>query len=230
MPRTSIPRKRDQAYAAASVINPNPRRNKTDLLYTPESSNENDHQHSKIESKPSEIKTNAMNKQTTVRRIGPKSDDGLFVITRIKNTRAKFVLDTGSCVTILSYEKYSQIEPSIRPPLQEAEINLATADDSPLKVYGQCDVNLGILSRRETFFTVIVADIQVEGLLGMDFIRYFNCEIYPAAKSLVCCQEQVFCEKVNSVKVNRAKCCRLVTSQRIAIPPLSKTIILTNKP
>ena len=79
-----------------------------------------------------EIKRDTEANHTQVRHIGPKSDDGMFVLSKIGDVRAKFVIDTGSCVTILNYDTYKKISPEVKPALKKSNIILRTADDNPL--------------------------------------------------------------------------------------------------
>ena len=103
-------------------------------------------------------------------------------------------------VTILSYEKYHmKLDPHSRPLLERTYVNLTTADDSLQRIYGQCDVNLGILTQKEASYNIIVADIGA-GLLGIDFIRFFNCGFYTEARMVTCCGEQVLCGDVQHTR------------------------------
>lgn len=156
-------------------------------------------------------------------------DSGLFVLGKIHGTRVKFIIDTGSCVTIINYEKYLEIDPSIRPPLETTEMQLRTADDGQLVTFGQCDLELGILNSKSTKFTVIVADIQAEGLLGFNFLKYFDCELYPSSKSLICQGEQVLCGDVSESRIRNVRCQQLINKTSVVIPPRSKMIIEVGK-
>ena len=87
---------------------------------------------------------------------------------KISNQRVKFLIDTGASVTILNYKKYLEIPPENRPSISNANINLFTADKSPLTVYGKIKTDLGVFQYTNTEFEVILADIHGDGLLGMD--------------------------------------------------------------
>jgi hypothetical protein len=99
----------------------------------------------------------------------------------------------------------------------------------PLEVHGQFDIDIGILRNQSTVFTLVVANIQAEGLLVMDFIRYFGCELYPSAKSLVCQGEQVMCGDVGSVNAARGRCCQLKIRETTVIPPRTRIVLLARR-
>ena len=56
----------------------------------------------------------------------------------IKDTRSKFVLDTGACVSLISTGFYYRIPPNQRPELKPADnaLKLEVANDSVLSVDG----------------------------------------------------------------------------------------------
>jgi hypothetical protein len=167
------------------------------------------------------------NKRNLVGRIG-KTSCALFIDGRILGQNLKFLLDTGSIITIISHETYMKIDEQIRPNLTPSKMKLMGADDSSLEVYGQFDCDLGILRQSETMFTVTVVDISGDGLLGMDFIQYYGCEIYPSSMSMMCQNEQIRMSDSETVGINNiksTKCYRVMTSSNALIPPHSKSIL-----
>jgi hypothetical protein len=125
-----------------------------------------------------------------------------------------------------------KINEKLRPVLKTADIELLGADDTQLKVYGQFDCDLGILKRKETVFTTVVVEISGDGLIGMDFIQYFDCKIYASALSLVCQDEQIRCynsETVGIHNINANTHHRLVTHQPTLVPPNSKSVLFVNQ-
>ena len=89
----------------------------------------------------------------------------------------KFLVDSGSDVTILPYGRYLEIPPQLRPPLTPMAIPVYGAGGHPLDVRGTCKVSLGIGT--EVFrvdCTVIEGGICP--ILGMNFIKEHDVSIH----------------------------------------------------
>ena len=93
---------------------------------------------------------------------------GLCVPGAVNDKKVSFVLDTGSSVTIISKRIFDRL-----PVLVEVERTsqkLLLADGSEMPTTGWCNVNIDFGSCAVQW-RVLVAEIQSDALLGLDFIK-----------------------------------------------------------
>ena len=94
---------------------------------------------------------------------------GMFITTYIHGVDVRLLIDTGAMITILSTRTYRKINHLGEQRLQNTNIKLKQADGAAVMVYGviTLDMNLGHTCLPTTF---VVADIQNDGILGMDVL------------------------------------------------------------
>lgn len=95
----------------------------------------------------------------------------MFLTVTVCDTRAKFVVDTGSAVTILSLDMFNKI--SLTSNLELVQLNnkvfLEVANKGSLTVEGM--VKLTFKVNNSNFeWDVFVANIHEDGILGLDFL------------------------------------------------------------
>ena len=106
------------------------------------------------------------------------SGHSAFIKVNVNGVDAKFLVDSGAAVTVISSKLYGSMDASLRPPLvaQLENIQLQAADNGILNVHGTVELNIVI--EDETFvWNAYVADISDDGLLGFDFMHYYNCSL-----------------------------------------------------
>ena len=103
-----------------------------------------------------------------VRRKVPKSD-GLYVKGQVNGVKLMFTADTGATKTIISERVFRQIPEENRPVLQKSP-SIAGACGKPLREFGKAKFKLK-LADLELEKEVIIAEIEDEGLLGMDVLQ-----------------------------------------------------------
>lgn len=92
---------------------------------------------------------------------------GMYVPVTIGKLHVHLLIDTGAMVTILSNSLYKQIQRTNQ--LSPTNIRLKQADGAEVTVYGTVFLTMKIgLSQLQT--SVVVADIQNDGILGMDVL------------------------------------------------------------
>ena len=103
-------------------------------------------------------------------------EEGYFVCVTIKNLPVTFLIDTGSNVTILGksfLEKLpSDIDLSVRPT--KTKMLTVTGEVTPFQ--GKTELELGI-GKQKLKHTVLIADIENKGILGMDFLKAYQCDL-----------------------------------------------------
>ena len=87
-----------------------------------------------------------------------------------------FLVDTGTNVTIIKPSVLDRIAASERPSLETVDTNVFLADGSYLPFIGRGCFSIS-LGKEEVLHDVWVAEIEVDGIIGMDFIRKHNCRL-----------------------------------------------------
>jgi len=92
---------------------------------------------------------------------------------QIAGINVHFLVDNGATVSLLSTDKFGEIESSQRPKLDHRPLKIAMAVGRGLQIVGMFKTNIGI-GQSEIPTTV---QIPGEGVLGMNFMKTANCEI-----------------------------------------------------
>ena len=102
-----------------------------------------------------------------------------------------WLIDTGAARSVLSFEAYNSLPASIKFSLSSGNSAIALANGQQAKTYGVGHVVMR-LGNSEFQMHVIFAEIEDEGILGMDFchklihvltLRETNCQLM--AKCLI---------------------------------------------
>lgn len=100
------------------------------------------------------------------------SKNAVFVDGSICNIPVQMLMDTGSCVTLLN-SKFAQ---SLALVITPSRMKLSAVNNSPVPVVGESSVPLSIGNLTVTH-PVIVADIEPDMLIGIDFLRLNGCTL-----------------------------------------------------
>ena len=96
--------------------------------------------------------------------------DSLFLQATVFGVKVDCLIDTGSTITVVHPNKFKAIDPANRPPLRPWGNHIRLADGGLLKAEGQAQLVLEI-GHQCLEHTVIIADISVSGILGLDFLQ-----------------------------------------------------------
>ena len=88
----------------------------------------------------------------------------------IEGMSVRFLVDTGACVTMLKSSIYWMLPDPRRVTLEEEHRRMLLADGSTLPFTGRGKFTIGV-GPSTVLHEVLVADIEVDGILGMDFLR-----------------------------------------------------------
>ena len=145
-------------------------------------------------------------------------DQGLFVATKIENQCVNMLIDTGASVTILNKAVFDEIYPS--PNLLEpVQVNLITATGEIAPFYGKKIVDLKIdnyIFKHE----ILVADIQNDGILGVDFLSPNKIDVLLSKSCLKVRGKKIPCFHFD--KKLKPTVCRVAVTEDIVVPPGSE--------
>ena len=144
---------------------------------------------------------------------------GLFADCKINNIPAQCLIDTGATLTIMSTQVWENIRPFSSATVESYDGNVFTASGDPVKILGKTTVFIEI-GGIHCSSSIIIADIDLSIILGLDFLKRHNCQIDVAANSLVIQGKK--CKLTCSGSIG---CYRIVVSNKVEIPAMSEMII-----
>ena len=103
-------------------------------------------------------------------------NNGLFVKTVVNGVTARFLVDTGCGPTILNSQIFEKMCSSTKPQLQGLSTELKVADGQPMPCMGKGKFRMNI-DDMTVEHEMLVADIDVEGLLGWEFLCKHECNL-----------------------------------------------------
>ena len=109
---------------------------------------------------------------------------GLYLPGFIDGTRVMWLIDTGAARSILSFKIYNSLPASVKFSLSSTNSAIALADGQQAKTHGLGHVVVH-LGTRDFQMPVIVAEVEDEGILGMDFLSQVDSHIDIVKKSSV---------------------------------------------
>ena len=96
--------------------------------------------------------------------------DGPLVTGSVFGVEVTFLVDTGATVTILKPSVVNKIPVLERPFLERVDTSMLVADGSllPFQGRGRFSIRIG---GKQIEHDVWVAEIELDGIIGMDFIK-----------------------------------------------------------
>ena len=144
----------------------------------------------------------------------------LYSKIRHNQQEYKFLVDTGSPHSILSYDVYSRFPDIQIPSMHRCQISLKAADGSKISVQGQCNL---IFEKEGKQFqqNFIVAKIdEIFGILGMDFLCRYEASINIKKRTMKTKQGKL---QLNKQASN--SCARVQVTKNVIIPPNSEMFV-----
>ena len=145
---------------------------------------------------------------------------GLYLKSKVKDKDVDLIIDTGSSVTILASSIFKKINQQNQFQLTEFPSKLYLADGSELPVLGMTRLSFRF-DDFEINHETLIADIESDGLIGLDFIKTKNCEINYGQKTFVIEGHRLEFKE----EFNQCKSCRIFSSKMVTIPPYSEYVV-----
>ena len=154
------------------------------------------------------------------RRLQGPQHDGLYVDLFVSGVCVKAIIDTGSTISILNPSKYFDISENVRPPLQPSTSDLVIGDGGKVRPLGQVDLVIIVENKRLTH-TFVVADVNVPGVLGYDFLKVQKATLDIDRQILKLRDTDVPCYLESRVP----SLFRIVLQETVSIPPRSEMFV-----
>ena len=105
-------------------------------------------------------------------------NNGMYITVNCGFEKIKFLVDTGAMITVVSSSIFDRISVSeqVNSELQCTDVRLLQANGAPIKVYGEAMISITIGEKMYDCM-VIVAEIEQDAILGMDFLHKNNASI-----------------------------------------------------
>lgn len=150
----------------------------------------------------------------------------MFVKVRVRGEDIAMLVDTGASVTLLSEKFIESLPGTMTPIMKPVNTTLITATGESTPFLGQSKVSLSIGT--ETFeHDVLIANIQNDGILGLDFLEKNNCTVKLSDGILYIGSEskEIRCYK-SAIDVLASCCeCKIAVLEDIEIPPRCEMIV-----
>ena len=144
---------------------------------------------------------------------------GLFANCKINNIPAECLVDTGATLTIMSVQVWENIRPFSSAIMESYDGNVFTANGEPVRILGKTTVFIEIAGIHCSS-SIVIADIDLSIILGLDFLKQHNCQIDVAVNSLLIQGKK--CKFTCSGSIG---CYRVVVLNKVEIPAISEMII-----
>ena len=132
------------------------------------------------------------------------------------------LIDTGSSVTIINKSIFEKVKSSNEIDIIPINLKFVTATGEVCKFMGKAKLNMKI-GHLELKHEILIADIENEGILGVDFLSQHNCDVLVSENCIQVDGEKIKCD--NRKCVNEIGVMRIFASEKVIIPPETEMII-----
>ena len=144
---------------------------------------------------------------------------GLYVKCKVNGISVDSLVDTGATLTIISTHLWDTIKQCSSPLLETFDTQVFTASGEPVNLKGKTTVFIDIGGMHYTC-QVVVADIDLELILGLDFLKNHECQI-DAVQNVLSIHGKS-CELTCNGKIG---CYLISVSEKVNIPSMTEMII-----
>ncbi|CAC5382862.1 unnamed protein product [Mytilus coruscus] len=128
-----------------------------------------------------QIKLNVQNNST--------KEAGAYIDVVIGNIKSSFLVDTGATVTLISNKVFNSLRKEEMPKLNQVVQTIMSANGTELNVAGK-EFHIWI-EQKEYLSEAVVADLAIEGIIGLDFLRENGCLINLQEEHMVCHNQKI---------------------------------------
>ena len=147
---------------------------------------------------------------------------GLFVEAQVCDKNLKMLVDSGADTTILSSKFVNTLDNGKLPNIHPSPIKLVSATGEPIPLNWECNISLK-LGKLDISHKVLIADIEYDGIMGLDFMTQNSCDILVQNMCLRIKGEILPCFRLQSAVSN--SCGRVALLGDVNVPPNSEAIV-----
>jgi predicted aspartyl protease len=101
---------------------------------------------------------------------------GMYIDLKKNDVPANFLVDTGVTISLVSNKIFSALDNSKRPEIRQIRKTIVTDNGTNLSSIEQSLFNLK-MGNQQCGIEVVIADLAIDGILGLDFFQRYNCLI-----------------------------------------------------
>ena len=154
----------------------------------------------------------------------PQENITLLLPTWVNGSSVDMVIDSGSTITVVSSRIFDKIYPLDKPTIEPTNETIVVADGRYIPVKGRAIVTLGF-GPLEFSHSVLIADLQADGLLGNDFLKPHGCNIDHRHECVRIEQVSIYYREVGDTLMMT---CRVEVAQTVTIAPGEQAILPAN--
>ena len=140
----------------------------------------------------------------------------------INKTRVSFLIDTGSNISILNKniaDSWSKKSDLVIEPVYQSLVTV-TGETAPL--HGKANFLIS-LDSQNLAHNLYLADINNDGILGIDFLQRFCCNVLLNERCIESGGERISCYSLKND--GNTACCQVTVKENVVIPPESEIIL-----
>ena len=141
---------------------------------------------------------------------------GLYLNCKVNGIPVESLIDTGATLTIISIRLWDQIKQCRSSRLEQYDTQVFTASRESVEIKGKTTVFIDI-GRMQYTCQVVVADTDVELIMGLDFLKTNECQIDVVQNIL-----SIHGESFELLCNGKLGCNRISVSEKVNIPDLSE--------
>ena len=143
-----------------------------------------------------------------------------MIQAKINGKSIQLLLDTGSAVTLLRFDAWTQCKSHTDKLEQWTGSKLVGVNGTPLQVAGYGKVTVSLTYITLTHPVLVVDSLLSEGILGLDFLQHHNCSVDLAkGKSILYVGPHRVAVPLSPVtRVGHNNCISVIIAHTICIP------------
>ena len=145
---------------------------------------------------------------------------GMFLRANVQGVDVLLLVDTGATLTLVSNEVAGRISKELMTNLDPMCKSVYDAGGKQLNVSGRGSFGLSIDSFSCTV-QAAVADLTVDGILGLDFLTEYNCSVDLSKQEIIIGEYNKF----QMVRKGHFGCFRVVTLSTVTIPANREVVV-----
>lgn len=139
----------------------------------------------------------------------------------VQGVRVMGLVDSGASLSVIHPSIYDNIPLEQRPTLTKRSGSLRMADGGLVDLCGQTELTVRLGEHRSETHTFIVADIEAQIVLGLDFLEAGNAIIDIGKKTLTLDGNEYGCQTEEDLP----RIFRVTLMETVTVPPLSEMVL-----